>query len=338
MKVAFRADASVQIGAGHVMRCLTLADALRAQGAQTQFLCRRLPGHLGDLILAREHALTWLPDTDADAESSAAALTVGAPHDWLVVDHYALGAEWERAQRSLVKHVLVIDDLADRRHDCDLLLDQNLKSARCYDGLLPAACRVLIGPRYALLRPEFLRARLTSQPPSETAAHVLVCFGGSDPLDLTGLTLDALDKLEHSGLTVDVVVGQSYPYRDRLQLRCASRPDTHFHYQAGNMAELMARADLAIGAAGVVTWERACLGLPALVITFADNQRPIASAAQAAGLLLWAGDAGEVSAAQLARTLASMLATPAQRKAMREACLELVDGAGCGRVVKAMQA
>jgi len=338
MKVAFRADASVPIGAGHVMRCLTLADALRASGAQTHFLCRRLPGHLGELILARGHALDWLADSGVDADNSAAALAQGAPWDWLVVDHYALAATWETAQRGLANKILAIDDQADRRHDCDLLLDQNLQTGNRYDGLLPATCRTLIGPRYALLRPEFQRARQVLKPCADAATHLLVCFGGSDPLDLTGLTLDALDGLGRSGLNVAVVVGQGYPYRDRLQARCASRPGTQFHCQADNMAELMARADLAVGASGVVTWERACLGLPALVVSFAENQRPIAAAAQAAGLLLWVGDAAEMSAARLGEAIAALLDAPARRQAMRLACLELVDGAGCGRVMEAMSA
>jgi UDP-2,4-diacetamido-2,4,6-trideoxy-beta-L-altropyranose hydrolase len=336
MKVAFRADASVHIGAGHVMRCLTLADALSTRGAQTRFLCRRLPGHLGDLITARGHALTWLPDSGVDAEGSAAALAPGAPWDWLAVDHYALGSDWERAQRGLAKKILAIDDLADRRHDCDLLLDQNLQTDNRYDGLLSMTCRTLIGPRYALLRPEFLRARQATKPSAEAATHLLVCFGGSDPHDLTGLTLDALDGLCRPELNVAVVVGQSYPYCERLHARCAKRLGTQFHCQTDDMADLMARADLAVGASGVVTWERACLGLPALAISFADNQRPIARFAQEAGILLWVGDAAEMSAVRLGTAITALLDTPAQRKAMRQACLELVDGAGCGRVMEAM--
>ncbi|OYY95898.1 MAG: UDP-2,4-diacetamido-2,4,6-trideoxy-beta-L-altropyranose hydrolase [Hydrogenophilales bacterium 28-61-23] len=336
MKVAFRADASVQIGAGHVMRCLTLADKLLERGARTRFLCRPSPGHLGDLILARGHALDWLPDAMPDAAASSQALAVGAPHDWLVVDHYALGADWERAQRGLVESILAIDDLADRMHDCDVLLDQNLQTGHRYDGLLPADCRVLLGPSYALLRPEFQRARVAIAPGLDSVGNILVCFGGSDPLDLTGLTLDALDRLERFDLLVEVVVGQAYPYCDRLKARCATRPGTHFHCQADDLAGLMARADLAIGASGVVTWERACVGLPALAITFADNQRPIAAAAQAAGMLTWVGDAGAVSAERLAEAIVALLDAPAQRKAMRQACLEMVDGAGCGRVVEAL--
>ena len=336
MKVAFRADASVQIGAGHVMRCLTLADNLREQGARTRFLCRPLPGHLGNLILARGHALDWLADAMPDAAASSLALAFDAPHDWLVVDHYALANDWEQAQRGLVKSILAIDDLADRVHDCDVLLDQNLQTGHRYDGLLPAECRVLLGPRYALLRPEFQRARVTALAGRESAGNILVCFGGSDPLDLTSLTLDALDRLARFDQRVEVVVGQSYPYCDRLKARCSTRPETHFHYQSHDLAELMARADLAIGASGVVTWERACVGLPALVVTFAENQRPIAAAAQAAGMLTWVGDASEVSVEHLAEALAMLLDAPEQRQAMRLSCLELVDGAGCGRVVEAL--
>lgn len=342
MKVAFRADASVTLGAGHVMRCLTLADALRADGAQTRFLCRNLPGHLGDLIQARGHVLRWLDvpadaEAVADAEATRRALAVDSPWDWLVADHYALDAEWERAQHGLAGRILAIDDLADRRHACDLLLDQNLKPDNSYEALIPLACRSLIGPSYALLRPEFARARRALPAVSVTVQRLLLCFGGSDPLDLTGLALDALDSLDDSGARVDVVVGQGYPHRARLQARCAARPGTSFHCQTENMAELMARADLALGASGVATWERACLGLPALVITFADNQRPIARAAEAAGLLAWAGDAESMSRERLAAALAGLLAAPERRAAMHAACLERVDGEGCARVLEAMR-
>lgn len=341
MKAAFRADASVDIGAGHVMRCLALADELRRRGAETRFLCREQPGDLCGLVAARGHAVHRLPvaDARADAELSAGA---AAGADWLVVDHYGLDAAWEAALRGQVRRILAIDDLGDRAHDCDLLLDQNLERPGAYAGLLPTPCRTLLGPRYALLRPEFARLREALPARRAEVGRILILFGGSDPLDLTGLALAALDRLERSDLAVDVVVGAGYPHQAALRARCAARPNTRLQIQAGEVAELMAAADLAIGATGATTWERACLGLPALAVTFADNQRPIAAAAQAAGMLAWLGDARAMSAASLAEALAGALAealaAPQRLAAQRAACLARVDGGGCPRVAEAMAA
>lgn len=336
MKVAFRADATVQIGAGHVMRCLTLADALRAQGAQTRFLCRQQPGHLGNLIQAQGHLLTWLPDTaagaDADALASAAALALGAPHDWLVVDHYALDATWERVQRGVAKMILVIDDLADRPHDCDLLLDQNLQVAGRYGTRLSGACQALIGPRYALLRPQFAEARRTLSSRTGQVRRLLLFFGGADAGGETLKALAALKLLGRNGLDTDVVIGQSNPHRDAIAAACRAVPRTVLHVQADNMAELMATADLCLGAGGGASWERCCLGLPTLVVTTADNQVEQSSVLAEAGAQSYLGPAESVDAQRWAHTLACVLELPHLLKHMADQASSLVDGKGAVRV------
>ncbi|MDP2787489.1 MAG: UDP-2,4-diacetamido-2,4,6-trideoxy-beta-L-altropyranose hydrolase [Pseudomonadota bacterium] len=332
MKVAFRADASVQIGAGHVMRCLTLADALRAQGAQTQFLCRRLPGHLGGLILAREHALAWLPDSASDAEASYAVIAAEAPHDWLVVDHYALGAEWERAQRSLVKNILAIDDLADRAHDCDLLLDQNLQEAGRYDARLPADCRLLIGPRYALLRPQFAAARRHQVARTGRVRRLLVFFGGADAGGETLKALAALELLGRNDLEVDVVIGQANPHHAAIAAACRALPGAVLQRQVEDMATLMAAADLFLGAGGGSSWERCCLGLPALVVATADNQVEQSVMLAQAGAQCYLGPAASVDIGRWARTLACVLEMPHWLIHMARQGSNLVDGKGAERV------
>ena len=187
MRVVFRADASVTIGTGHVMRCLTLAEALRKAGAEVAFVCRELDGNLAGLIEARGfdvHVLPPLePPTDPltwtaahwheDAAQTASFLKTRA--DWLVVDHFALEHRWEKEMREHANRLMVIDDLADRVHDCDLLLDQNyLQEPARYDTLVPAHCRKLLGPAYALLRDEFRRAREAwpREDRSEVEAHL----------------------------------------------------------------------------------------------------------------------------------------------------------------------
>lgn len=340
MRVAIRADATTHLGTGHVMRCLALADELRSRGAHTRFLCRAIPGHLGEVLMARGHPVIDLGDDSGgpteDARQCAAMLH---DEDWLVVDHYGLGADWEMAMRRSGRHLLAIDDLG-RAHDCDLLLDQNLKPGDAYVGRVPPACRVLIGPAFALLRASFQARRGEGLVRDGEVRRLLVLFGGGDALDLTDLTLDALDRLGRPALVVEVVVGSGHPQLARIRARCRARRDWRMHVQAEDVAGLMASSDLAIGAAGISTWERACVGLPALVITFADNQQPIAAAAQAAGLLTWLGDARAMTPARLAdrllEALADALVAPARLHAQSRAGLALVDGAGCRRVAEAM--
>ena len=267
--VIFRADAGVSIGTGHVMRCLTLAEALREAGAHIAFVCRELDGNLIELIGARGfevHALPGLePPTDplawtAEHPQEDAAQTVAsvkaslkARADWLVVDHYALDERWEREVRGCAHRLMVIDDLADRVHDCDLLLDQNYaRNPTRYDALVPAGCRKLLGPAYALLRDEFKEAREAWPRKIGEFERAFVFFGGTDPTNETSKALRALLRWgEGKRLTVDVVIGGGNPHRAEVEELVETIPNALLHVQAVNMAELMARADLSVGAGGL---------------------------------------------------------------------------------------
>lgn len=312
MRVVFRADASVQIGIGHVMRCLTLADALRNAGADCGFICRDLPGHLGAQISARGHALHLLPAPDGT--SSPAAPPVHAPWagvsweqdaaetvahigtcDWLVMDHYAFDRRWQQALASRFRKLMVIDDLADRPHDADFLLDQNLgRAAADYDGLVPDSCMRLIGPRHALLRAEFRAARVASMARRGTrqgVRHILISMGGTDMPDATSRVLDTLAGANLLGdLRLIVVMGRSAPALERVRARAAQMPwPTEVLVDVTDMARLMQDADLAIGAGGSTTWERCCLGLPSIIVETADNQASAVAAMQAEGAALGTG-------------------------------------------------
>lgn len=308
MRIAFRADASVEIGTGHVMRCLTLADALGERGAECLFFCRPHDGHLLDLIAGCGHRAVALPRRDTvafptsdtcahahwlgtdwatDANDSSAAVA-GVSLDWLVVDHYSLDRRWEQAMRAACHHLLVIDDLADRPHDCDLLLDQNLgRRAEDYRDLLPFGARTLIGPRYALLRPEFAALRAESLARREQPAfrHLLVTMGGVDKDNATLAILDALVGCDlPPDLRITVVMGPHAPFLGQVRARAAAMPwPTRVLAGASDMARLMTEADLAIGAAGSTSWERCCLGLPTIQMILAENQRLIAQALAQAG-------------------------------------------------------
>jgi UDP-2,4-diacetamido-2,4,6-trideoxy-beta-L-altropyranose hydrolase len=292
LKVAFRADASAAIGTGHAMRCGALESALATRGAQ--------------------------------------AVIAGEPCDWLVVDNYALDEKWEREQRPRAAKIAVIDDLADRRHDCDLLLDQNHfpNAATRYDGLVPARCRKLLGPRYALLRSEFAQQRNSLPARTGRVGRVLVSFGGVDAGNQTSKVIALLKDL---GVAADVVAGSANPHVEALARQCAAAGFT-FHRQAANMAELMAQADLAIGAGGSTTWERCCLGLPTLQVAIAPNQVALSQALALEGIVTYLG--ASVSAAAIREALSS----PARLQAQSRKMMALVDGLGARRVAAALLA
>lgn len=311
-KIFFRVDASLHIGTGHVMRCLTLADVLRAEGAQCIFICREHPGNLISQIRERGFAVNALPpvtemsisnenggfqsiyeswlsvDWAIDAEQSKVGASETAA-DWLIVDHYALDSRWEQALRPFCRKLMVIDDLANRQHDCDLLLDQNLgREASDYYKLVPDHSKVLVGPHYALLRPEFFALRedsLMRRTSNSQLQHLLISMGGVDQPDATGKVLEALkDCSLPEDMRITVVMGKHAPWLDRVRLlaRQVTRP-TEVKVNVSNMAKLMAESDLAIGSAGGTSWERCCLGLPAIVIVLADNQRDGAYALEQSG-------------------------------------------------------
>lgn len=300
MEIAIRTDASIQIGTGHFMRCLTLANGLKKRGAKIRFVSRHLPEHQRGLLVESGHEFVLLDNApsgmpldelahahwlgvsqEQDAEDSIRALSDGT-WNWLVVDHYALDVRWESMLRQSSKKILVIDDIADRQHDCDILLDQNFYSdmeAR-YIAKVPVQCQLLLGPRYALLRDEFRQLHKQIEPRSGPVKRILVFFGGVDADNFTGRAIEALSENDMSGLHVDVVIGSQHPYREQIKITCAQYGFI-CHVQTDKMAELMAMADLAVGAGGAATWERCCLGLPSLSICIADNQqKQIADAAQ----------------------------------------------------------
>jgi UDP-2,4-diacetamido-2,4,6-trideoxy-beta-L-altropyranose hydrolase len=340
-RVAIRADASVAIGSGHVARCAALAEALRARGAEVVFVCRRQDGDMiAWLRAARFEVRPIAPSGDdwrADADASGAALA-GARVDWLIVDHYQLDARWERALRGRAGRVMVIDDLADRDHDADLLLDQNIHpdAARRYDGRLAAHCRRLLGPDYALLRTEFARARGQLRTRDGGVQRILCFFGGADAGNETAKALAALASLARPGLAVDVVLGAANPHRHDLARQYAGADWLRLRVQVDNMAELMRSADLCIGAGGSATWERCCLGLPALLIAVADNQIEIARQCAQLEAAVYLGESAALSVADIAAAVASLLDSPRRLRALGANALRLVDGRGCGRVVDAL--
>ncbi len=303
-RLLFRLDCSVQIGSGHLMRCLTLADAWRREGGQSTFMVRDLSPMLQGLLIQRGHRpllLThsgstttgqvaggedlahshWLNSSQAaDAQTCLQALSHAQellPFDGLIVDHYALDQRWEVAMRGVARWVMVIDDLADRQHSCDMLLDQNLgRQPEHYARHVPASTRCLLGPTYALLRPEFAEAREPSlrRRSSGTLGRGLISLGGVDAFNLSGACLAQLEACDLPADTrITVVLGIQAPHLAAVQAQVdrASWP-VEVVVDARDMAQRLSHCDWAIGAAGASAWERCCLGVPSLVMVLADNQ------------------------------------------------------------------
>jgi len=359
-KILIRADASVQIGTGHVMRCLTLADELRGRGAEAVFVCREFDGNLCGYIEEKGYVVCRLPVSNVQEQNIESSLKHAAwlgadwqtdagqveeiikdfntSPDWLVVDHYALDERWEGYLRPYCKKIMVIDDLADRAHDCDLLLDQNfyenLESR--YDGLVPTWCKKLLGPKYALLRSEFREARKNLRKRDGHVKRIMIFFGGSDPTNETAKALEAICMLNRPDIAVDVVVGSANPNKDKINELCTDMTNVAYHCQVENIARLMADADLFIGGGGSTTWEMAFMGLPSLIITLADNQADIAKGMGRAGACIDLGWYESISIKQYAQALKEMLRDKNKRLCLSEQGQKLVNGKGSQKAIKAM--
>ena len=349
------------------MRCLTLAKALQARGALCHFISRPHPGHLFDTIREQGFTLTALPsalkppqakmqdsittelkltpsewlgcDWQTDAAQTGEILLTLQP-DWLITDHYALALPWEAALKHHYKKLMVIDDLADRAHACDLLLDQNLgRQIGDYTNLVPVQCQVLTGSRYALLRPEFeiLRAySLKRRANSPQLKRLLITMGGVDQINASAQVLQALHRCS---LPVDcritVVLGLTAPWMQNVRELAALMPwPTEVLVNVNDMAQLMADSDLAIGAAGSTSWERCCLGVPTLMVVVADNQKPIAQAMEVAHAARLIGAVSDI-ATQLPLVFAEIL-KPESFSRMGLSASEVTDGQGVEKVLGAM--
>lgn len=339
--MAFRADASSAIGSGHVMRCLTLAEELRRRGATCLFVCAELDGDLVELVRELGFTCRTLPASVAevaglDAAATSAALYRDAPLDWLIVDHYGLDAAWERQVAALAVRTMVLDDLADRPHDCDLLLDctdHPLGAAR-YEGLLPARTTTWLGLRFALLREEFRRTAAALDRDFTQVRRLLVTFGANDPLDMTSRAVQVLLEQPYQHLDVTVLGGRSNPRADRVRALVDGAPHLRYATASDDMATLMARSDLCIGAGGTTSWERCAVGLPSLVVVLAGNQTEVVRLLDESGAARSLGPGQELGVQMLRSALDDALHDAEWRRRSSRRGRELVDGRGAVRVAE----
>ena len=304
MNVVFRVDSSTKLGAGHLMRCMTLSDELQKQNHKITFICKKLNGNLIKLI---KHKVLVLPmqnkfqvanlfvDSVDEIQGQDVIQTIKAipkNTDYLIVDSYSLDEKWHRQLRPYTRKIMVIDDLADKQFDCDILLNQNLGSKQeNYQNKTPYGCELLLGCDYALLRPEFALLREKAKEKrkkTKEIKNILITMGGSD---YSNITYDVLKQLDNK-FNIIVVLGALSPHNKMIKDYSKDK-NIKVIINANNMAELMLNADLAIGASGSTNWERLYLGLPSLVFSVAENQRKYAIKLDSMGLIKFLGHVGE---------------------------------------------
>ncbi len=355
--IAFRVDAATRIGIGHVMRCLTLANQLAQADHHIIFLCKLHQGNLIHLIKQqgfKVHELSapkqpidsiedehlWLGCSyQEDANECLQVLSHYSSIDLLVVDHYGIDQHWHTLMKKCCKKIMVIDDLANRKYHCELLLDQTLnRQPHNYQTLVPKNCQLMLGTHYILLRDEFAQARAKAQQKRlniKHSNHILLSMGGSDPDNITEKIITYLIavKEDYPQLQVTVVVSSSYPFLSALQKVTKQQWITTV-VNPKSMAKLMLNADIAIGTSGTTAWERCCLGLPTITITSAANQQVIATNLEQAGAIINLGNYQQLNQEKLTFALKKLCDDTNYYLKMVKQSFACCDGLGAEKVVK----
>ena len=344
MKVAFRVDASGEVGFGHLSRCINLAEVLRSRGNEVSFVCRDDEAQSFRALEDRLFATVLLPMLSAgevvnqqeDAQQTIQAL-LGERPEWLIIDTYTLDKVWERLMRPHVAKIAVIEDLSSREHDCDLLIDQNYseRSATSFAKFVPKTCELLLGPRFALIGDQFRKLRELKSKPAPELKRIFIFCGGSDPQNLTQKAIDEISGSELSNIAVDVVVGAQNKTFDR-EAALKLNANIEIHEASGEFARIMSIADLAIGAGGTTSWERLCLGVPSIVVSIAENQNSACEKLGRDGLINYLGAQSSLKSGALRDAVVNAKTNYASLFDQVERGQILVDGRGCERVAEVM--
>jgi UDP-2,4-diacetamido-2,4,6-trideoxy-beta-L-altropyranose hydrolase len=329
MKAVFRVDSSNFIGFGHLIRCLTLANVLRQRGVECSFVCRDHAGNIASKISDSGFKLFLLALPNATATSTGSELKYGSwlgcswqrdadktneilraiQPEWLIVDHYSIDVKWEKALAKNYKNLMVIDDMANRDHCCDILLDQNLflDMKRRYEKRVSSQCLQLLGPKYALLQAEYSQLRENAKVRNSSTKNLLIFFGGSDQSNLTELAFLAAHSFGSEFSSINVVMPSASPFYHQVKKLIKPLKKANLHCDLPSLAPLMLEADIGIGAGGATNWERFCLGLPSLVITLAKNQKLVNNDLSKLRLIELIGDAETIKIEQVRAAIRSVL-------------------------------
>jgi UDP-2,4-diacetamido-2,4,6-trideoxy-beta-L-altropyranose hydrolase len=340
MMLVIRADASTTIGTGHIMRCIALAQAWQDQGGQVIFLLAHKPSALENKLRSQGVQIIYLSveaGSDEDAHQTADFIQQFTSQ-WLVVDGYHFGAEYQRIIKNFGINLLFIDDYGHADHYyADLVLNQNISANQELYINRETYTKLLLGTEYTLLRHEFWQWRDWQREVNQIASKILITLGGSDPDNVTLKVIQALNRFNRDNLEIIVVIGGSNPHYECLQKEVADASlAISLQRNVNNMPELMAWADLAIAAGGSTNWELAFMGLPSLVITIADNQQAIAAELDRQGVIINLGWHQKLSIECLGLAIQDLIGDHLKRKTMSKKGMQLVDGNGVKRVVSAM--
>lgn len=334
-----RADATIAMGVGHVMRCLALAQAWQDTGGRAVFVMAKANPAVEQRLRAEScevFSISAQPGTEEDGRETT-RLARERKADWVVVDGYQFGSNYQRNLKTAGFRVLFADDYGHAaRYFANVLLNQNVCADEApYENREPHT-RLLLGTQYCLLRREFRSWREWKRDIPKVGRRVLVTMGGSDPENLTGRVIQALAVVKRADFEVTVVIGGSNPHLETSQ-SAAGQKGIWLRKNVSNMAELMAEADVAISAAGSTCWELCLLGLPALLIDLAENQKAVAQDLDRLGCAIHLGDRNNISATRIASQLDRLLESQQLRRSLSQRSRELIDGGGAQRVASILR-
>ena len=337
--IFIRVDSSTKVGYGHFIRCMALADTLQ-KNFKIYFLSRSLEGNLISNIQKRGfHVFRFYSNLEKINVKNDAQKTIslikkyGNQKSILIVDNYELSKKWETLVKPFVHNLIVIDDLPNRSHNCDLLIDQNLhtNANSLYKDLIPSECVKLIGPKFSMIRKEFKMLRKYVKPRKFPIKKILISFGGTDVENQTLIVLNSIKKMNDK-IDVDVVVGQANRYKKTLKSFCNKNKKFTYYEQIDNIARLMLLADLSIGSSGSTTWERCSLGLPAIVSISANNQRNTANTLSKRKCIINLGHVKKLNETKYLNAITNIGKNDLRN--MSKNSMSLVDGDGTKRILK----
>jgi len=332
-----RVDSGLDIGLGHIMRCFALAEVIKTMNFNVYFISKKIKGNIIRNIEDDGYKVFRL-DSKSNWKIDARKTTEIIQHfknekNLLLVDNYELSKMWETSLKPAVNKIIIIDDFSNRSHNCNLFIDQNLHTSKKeINKKIPKNCKKLLGPKYTLLRKEFVECRKTIKKRSGKINRILVAFGGSDEKNQTLKVLKAIKKLDKKKINVDVIVGEPNKNKIKIKKICSMLKNSTYYQQTKNMAKIMNKADLAIGAGGIITWERCCLGLPSIVSIVSKNQEDAVNAVSKKGCLINLGRAERLISEDYLNAIKKLDSRKLIR--MQKKCMELIDGRGTERVAK----
>jgi UDP-2,4-diacetamido-2,4,6-trideoxy-beta-L-altropyranose hydrolase len=347
--IFFRTDSSNQIGNGHVMRCLTLAHELRERKIKSTFISRINKNNLNNLIKSNgfdilelpiaknkhDNSDKWLEATELKDAKETRDLINNYNNILMIIDHYSIGKTWENYLRPYLDTIVVIDDLANRTHDCDFIIDQNwfVDMESRYRDFISYDCVKLFGPRFSILRSEFLRAKEPAISNIKNVNNIFLFFGGTDQYNLTSKFIKIFNDPKLQKIRLDVVIGGNNKFKAEIKKLTKLRKNTYLHIQIKNISRIIKKADMGIGSAGVNTWERICLGLPSLVVSFAENHEVVLSDLISEELIIFLGKFDKLNEFEIKNKLFELIKNPKLLNNQRKKTFELVDGLGSSRVI-----